>query len=83
MKSIGIDITLNGATIVEVSSDRSGYEVTKGDYIHLNPITHGFVSAPREWPHSSFAKWIALGVYEPNWGSGEKPELPEWAKESE
>ncbi len=38
MKSIGIDITVNGATIVEVSTDRGGYEVIKGDYIPLNPV---------------------------------------------
>ena len=29
---------------------------------------------------SSFANWVARGAYEHNWGSGEKPELPEWAK---
>ena len=50
------------------------------DYIHLNPVRHGFVSSPSEWPHSSFSKWVERGVYEPNWGSGEKAELPEWAK---
>ena len=53
------------------------------DYIHLNPVHHGCVSAPRDWPHSSFAKWVSRGAYEPNWGSDEKPELPEWAKEFE
>jgi putative transposase len=53
------------------------------DYIHLNPVRHGFVVAPSEWPYSSFARWVALGVYEPNWGSGEKQELPEWAREFE
>lgn len=50
------------------------------DYIHLNPVHHGLVTAPREWPHSSFALWMDRGVYEPHWGSNEKPELPEWAK---
>ena len=50
------------------------------DYIHLNPVRHGLVSAPNDWPHSSFAKWVASGVYETNWGSDEKQVLPEWAK---
>ena len=50
------------------------------DYIHLNPVWHGLVTAPRAWPHSSFAKWVERDVYEPNWGSGEMLELPAWAK---
>lgn len=53
------------------------------DYIHLNPVHHGLVSKPQDWPHSSFALWQARGVYEPWWGSNEKPELPEWARRFE
>ena len=53
------------------------------DYIHLNPVRHGLAAAPREWPHSSFAAWVARDVYAPNWGSGEMPELPAWAKLAE
>ena len=50
------------------------------DYIHLNPVRHGLVSVPGEWPHSTFAKWVERGVYDPNWGEGEKPEVPERAR---
>ena len=50
------------------------------DYIHLTPVHHGLVTAPRDWPHSTFQQWIVRGVYEPAWGSGEKPELPAWAR---
>ena len=53
------------------------------DYIHLNPVHHGLVTAPRDWPHSTFAEWVERGVYEPTWGSGENPELPDWAKRYE
>jgi putative transposase len=53
------------------------------DYIHLNPVHHGYVTAPRDWPYSTFRKWVAQGVYEPEWGSNEKPELPEWANRFE
>ena len=53
------------------------------DYIHLNPIEHGLVYAPRDWPHSTFAKWVERGVYDSTWGSGEMPEWPEWAKRHE
>ena len=53
------------------------------DYIHLNPVRHGLVAAPRAWPHSSFTEWVARDVYELNWGSGEMPALPAWAKMAE
>jgi len=46
------------------------------DYIHYNPVRHGLAAAPSEWPHSTFQKWVARGVYEPHWGSGEMPKLP-------
>ena len=53
------------------------------DYIHRNPVQHGLVSAPRDWPHSTFSQWVERGVYDPTWGSGEMPELPQWAKRHE
>ena len=53
------------------------------DYIHHNPVRHGLVSAPRDWQHSTFSQWVDRGVYDPTWGSGEMPELPEWAKRHE
>jgi putative transposase len=53
------------------------------DYIHLNPVHHGYVKAPRDWPHSTFRSWVERGVYEPEWGSDAKPELPAWAKSFE
>ncbi|MDP3335077.1 MAG: transposase [Methylococcaceae bacterium] len=38
------------------------------DYIHYNPVKHGLVSSPGEWPHSSFVRFVALGWYEISWG---------------
>jgi len=38
------------------------------DYIHYNPVKHGLASAPREWPHSSFERFVTLGWYPCNWG---------------
>jgi putative transposase len=49
------------------------------DYIHLNPVQHGLVSSPSDWPHSTIHEWTARGVYESNWGSSAKPEIPDWA----
>ena len=38
------------------------------DYIHYNPVKHGHVPSPKDWPHSSFHRWVAAGVYDTNWG---------------
>ena len=37
MKSLGIDINVNGATLVEVSADRGGFEVVRAEFYPLNP----------------------------------------------
>ena len=39
------------------------------DYIHFNPVKHGHVAVPRDWPYSSFRRWVVRGVYEPDWGA--------------
>ncbi len=46
------------------------------DYIHLNPVKHGLVTQPGDWPHSTFLAWVARGTYEASWGSSELPPLP-------
>lgn len=38
------------------------------DYIHYNPVKHGYVLAPKEWPYSSFSKAVDKGLYNKNWG---------------
>jgi putative transposase len=37
-------------------------------YIHYNPIKHGLVVRPLDWPHSSFHRFVKQGEYEPDWG---------------
>jgi putative transposase len=39
------------------------------DYIHYNPVKHGYVSNPRDWPWSSFHRYVRSGDYDINWGS--------------
>ena len=41
------------------------------DYIHYNPVKHGHVQSPKDWPYSSFNQCVAKGWYEDNWGSSE------------
>jgi putative transposase len=40
------------------------------DYIHWNPVKHGYVPRVVDWPHSSFHKFVELGVYPVTWGHG-------------
>ena len=28
------------------------------EYIHYNPVKHGYVAAPADWPHSSFHRFV-------------------------
>ena len=36
------------------------------DYIHFNPVKHGYVSNPQDWPYSSFNQAVDKGWYAPN-----------------
>ena len=40
------------------------------DYIHFNPVKHRYVSQVRDWPHSSFHRFVREGVLPIDW-SGE------------
>jgi putative transposase len=42
------------------------------DYIHWNPVKHGYVSRVADWPHSSFHRHVMTGVYPRDWGGGEQ-----------
>ena len=37
------------------------------DYIHYNPVKHGYVSRPIDWPYSSFRRYIGCGLYNTDW----------------
>jgi len=39
------------------------------DYIHFNPVKHGYVKAAVDWPHSSFHRFVRAGKYPANWGN--------------
>jgi putative transposase len=32
-------------------------------YIHYNPVKHGLVADPRDWPDSSYREWEKRGLY--------------------
>lgn len=37
------------------------------DYVHINPVKHGWVNRVAEWPYSSFHAWVAKGAYPADW----------------
>lgn len=39
------------------------------DYIHYNPVKHGYVQRPVEWQHSSIHHYIRQGVLTADWGA--------------
>jgi putative transposase len=40
------------------------------DYIHYNPVKHGMVESPKDWPSSTFHRYVQEGLYTENWGEG-------------
>lgn len=37
------------------------------DYIHYNPVKHGYVQRVTDWPYSSFHRYVKRGLYSENW----------------
>ncbi|MBC7623920.1 MAG: transposase [Aeromicrobium sp.] len=38
------------------------------DYIHYNPVKHGYVTRAGGWPHSSFHRYVREGLLSADWG---------------
>ncbi|BCG64069.1 MAG: transposase, IS200/IS605 family [Methyloprofundus sp.] len=38
------------------------------DYIHWNPVKHGWVEFVQDWSYSSFHRYVESGVYGIDWG---------------
>jgi len=43
------------------------------DYIHYNPVRHGYVAVPARYRWSSMAAWIERGTYSEDWGAAGAP----------
>ena len=41
------------------------------DYIHYNPVKHGYVQSPYDWPSGSFRRAVKQGLYPADWGAKE------------
>ncbi len=42
------------------------------EYIHYNPVKHGFTKSPKAWPHSTFHRYVKQGIYQRDWGAGDE-----------
>ncbi|MGF6147590.1 Transposase and inactivated derivatives [Kingella potus] len=45
------------------------------DYIHFNPVRHGFAATVRDWPFSSFHRLVRAGILPPDWGGTRETEI--------
>jgi putative transposase len=39
------------------------------DYIHFNPVKHGLVDHPADWPFSTCRTCVSRGLYPPDWST--------------
>jgi putative transposase len=46
------------------------------DYIHYNPVKHGWVQRVKDWEWSSFHRYVKMGFYDAEWGGKEKVDIP-------
>jgi len=43
------------------------------DYIHFNPVKHGYVVCPHQWEYSTFGRFVDMNRYEADWCCACKP----------
>lgn len=51
-----------------VIRDERDYE-THMDYIHYNPVKHGWVNQVKDWQYSSFHRCVKQGLYPDDWAA--------------
>ena len=45
------------------------------DYIHYNPIKHGYVERAIDWEWSSFRRYLRERIYDSEWSGGDEGRL--------
>ena len=52
------------------------------DYVHFNPVKHGYVKRVCDWQYSSFHRFVRLGLLPENWGDTvelqEQMQMTDW-----
>ena len=39
------------------------------DYLHYNPVKHGYVARAADWPYSTFHRYVTTGIYPQDWAA--------------
>lgn len=87
MQSIKRNFTLNFKTAYNISASASLWQSrfwdhiirdeedfgNHFDYIHWNPVKHGYVTRPEDWSHSSYHHWLERDYYAIGWGRNDEP----------
>ena len=47
------------------------------DYVHYNPVKHGHVHRPVDWPWPTFHRYVERGFYHATWGDTEPSHIRE------
>jgi len=45
------------------------------DYVHINPVKHGWVQKVADWPYSTFHRYVQAGTYSCDWAGGEETQI--------
>ncbi len=53
------------------------------EYIHYNPVKHGYVARVRDWPYSSFHRFVKQGIYPEGWGGDHADAAGDFGERSE
>lgn len=41
------------------------------DYIYYNPVKHKMVNCVKDWPYSTFHRYVHKGIYSEGWAGGD------------
>lgn len=83
LKSAGVHVASNAAREHNVWQRRFWEHAIRDtddmqrhvDYIHFNPVKHGYVSKPVEWQYSSIHRYVRDGLLPPDWGTSEEKDF--------
>ena len=46
------------------------------DYVHINPVKHGYVKRVADWRHSTFHRYVQQGIYPADWAGDASEDEP-------
>ncbi|MDB5971564.1 MAG: transposase [Hydrocarboniphaga sp.] len=46
------------------------------DYVHINPVKHGYIQRAADWPHSTIHRYIRKGLMSRDWAGSSLEDLP-------